>query len=329
MEVQPDLRLARNLVSRRVALKICFLAIAVISFLPAQSLAESKPLLNLENRISIEEVNRDIEERSTPPDGRKSFYFGFDLRSGPLEDARQYLPFLDYLGRSTGYSFKLRFTPKNSSITDDLGTGKVHFAAVGAVSFIRAHDEYGVVSLARGVNSLGKSEYQSVIVVSPESHIQSLGDLKGGRLAFGAATSTQGHLIPRIVLAENGIDLGDLAAYEYTGSHRNCANAVIKGAFDACGMQDTMANIMAREGLLRILHTSRYYPSSGIAVNKDVPSVVFEKVRRALLDFDPLGRDKNDLYDWQKTEMPNGFQAANATDYAELRSWLAWLEPLK
>lgn len=296
--------------------------VTVFLFAAVPSLADEGPSLNLQDRISVDEVNRALEERGEQTGEEKTFSFGFDLRAGPLEDARQYLPFLDYLDRSTGYGFKLRFTPKSSSIIEDLGTGKIDFAAIGAVSFIQALEKYGALSLARGVNNLGRIEYQSLIVVSPESPIRNLGELKGRRFAFGSVSSTQGYLIPRIVLMERGIALDDLAAYDFTGSYRNCANAVITGAFDACGMQDTMARFMAGEGLVRILHASRYYPSSGIAANKDIPPAVLEKVKRALLDFDPLGRDKGGLYNWRKTEMPNGFKAGAPSDYIVLRDWM-------
>ncbi len=74
---------------------------------------------------------------------------------------------------------------------------------------------------------------------------------------------------------------------------------------------------------------SRYYPSSGMAANKDVPPTALKKVKRALLDFDPLGRDKEGLYNWQKTEMPNGFKAGGAADYAVLRDWMVRLGALK
>ncbi|MBL7163591.1 MAG: phosphate/phosphite/phosphonate ABC transporter substrate-binding protein [Anaerolineales bacterium] len=249
------------------------------------------------------------------------FYFGFDLRANPQEDARQYLPFLQYLEETTGYTFELRFTPKDGQIVDDLGTGVVQFAAIGAVSYIQAHAQYGVIPLARGLNSLGQAEYQSVIVVAPDSPIETIEDLGGVRFAFGSVTSTQGHLIPRIILVEYGLTLDDLAAYAYTGSHHNCANAVTAGRFDACGMQDTMGEELAEAGLLRIIHTSRYYPSSGIAANKDVPPEVLDKVLQALLDFDPLGREAAALYHWDKTEMPNGFVEARDEDYAKLREW--------
>lgn len=249
------------------------------------------------------------------------FYFGFDLRASPQEDARQYLPFLEYLEGTTGLQFELRFISKQSTITEDLGTGIIHFAAIGAGSYLLVSEKYGATSLVRGVNREGKAEYRSCIVVSPDSTIVNIEELRNKFIAFGSESSTQGYLIPRIILSENNLKLEDFAGHKFTGSHRNCAEEVISGRSDACGMQDTMANHLARQGLLKILHTSRYYPSSGIAVNKDVPQQVREKVKRALLDFQPTGRDAEGLYNWEYTEMPNGFVESKDEDYDTLRHW--------
>ena len=38
--------------------------------------------------------------------------------------------------------------------------------------------------------------------------------LRGRRFAFGSVSSTQGHLIPRIVMLEHGIRLADLGSAE-------------------------------------------------------------------------------------------------------------------
>lgn len=257
-----------------------------------------------------------------PQEGSKQFQFGFDLRSSPQEDARQYLPFLNYLEKKTGYRFKLRFTPRDGEIVDDLGNGIIQFAAIGAVSYIQAADKYNVKPLVRGANIENKAEYQSMLIVRLNSPIRKLDDLRGKRLAFGSRTSTQGHLIPRIVLSKNNIKLSQLHSYEYMGSHQKCADAVISGRFDACGLQDTMAKELERQHKVRILHHSGYYPSSGVAVNKDVAEEVMLKVRQAMLDFRPKGKDGAKLYNWNKTEMPNGFVAADSNDYVSLRKWL-------
>lgn len=269
--------------------------------------------LDLKDRTPLPEINAALRSKQD-----RILRFGFDLRAEPAQDARRYLPFLRYLERATGYRFELHFTPSQSSIVDDLGRGVVHFAAVGAGSFLLAREKYGAVPLVRGVNSQGNAEYQSLIIVPPGSPLQRVQDLRGRRLAFGSPTSTQGYFIPAIELAEQGIGLADLGGYFFTGSHRECANAAIAGRAEACGIQDTMGHELARSGLVRILVASRAFPSSGIAASRDIPPEVLAKVRRALLDFQPRGKDAAGLQDWEKTEMPLGFIEAQADDYQEL-----------
>lgn len=137
--------------------------------------------------------------------------FGFDLRSSPDEDARQYLPFLKYLEGATGLHFDLSFISNNNTVVDRLGTGKVQFAAIGADTYIQAHTRYGIIPLVRGLNAQGRAEYRAVIIVAPDSPTRKIEELRGKRFAFGSVTSTQGHLIPRIMLSEHGISLDDLA----------------------------------------------------------------------------------------------------------------------
>jgi len=251
----------------------------------------------------------------------ETFYFGFDLRASPQEDAAQYLPFLKYLENTTGYRFKLHFTSKNSSAVDELGKDVTQLSAIGATSFLEAQAKYDAISLVRGLNKQNKAEYQSVFVVRPNSKIRKITDIKGKRLAFGSTDSTQGHLIPRIMLKENGINLNHLRTYDYTGSHQNCAEAVVSGKFDVCGMQDQLANKLASQGLIKIIHTSKYYPSSGIAASKHIEAEALQKITQALLDFSPNGKHKQGLFHWERTEMPLGFTKTSQDDYDELKQW--------
>jgi len=60
-------------------------------------------------------------------------------------------------------------------------------------------------------------------------------------------------------------------------------------------MQDKLAFKLKQELSIKILTLSHYYPRSGIAVNKDVPKEEADKVKIALLKFDPLGKHKEEL----------------------------------
>lgn len=288
--------------------------------IPVQQVSNQERLSDIELQQKIFHEQED-KNNITATHHRDTYYFGFDLRGSPQEDAAQYLPFLSYLGEATGYQFKLHFTPKNSSTVAELGKNITQFAAMGANGYLRARMKYDAKAIVRGLNLDGKAEYQSVFVVRPGSGISSVSDIKGRSLAFGSENSTQGHLIPRILLTENDISLNDLRSYEYTGSHQNCAEAVVSGKFDVCGMQDKLGKSLASQGMVKILYTSHYYPSSGIVVNKTVPDEVVARVRQALVDFDPQGKHSKNLYNWDRTEMARGFVAANDVDYENLRFW--------
>lgn len=253
---------------------------------------------------------------------RNMLFVGFDLRLSPEEDAKLYEPFMDYLSKKTGYDFRLRFTSEYEDTQENLGTGKVQFAAIGAVSYINAVNKYGAKILARGLNKNNEAMYQSIIFTRPDSDIRTLKEIKGRSFAFGSEDSTQGHLIPREMLDDAGITLDDLSKYEYTGSHKNAVDAVMNGTFDAGGGQDTLVKKMAKQGKIKIVKVSKYYPSSGMAANKDVSPEIMEKVKKALLELDPLGRHKDMLPGWEQTEMPNGFTDAKEEDYTELREMM-------
>ena len=254
-----------------------------------------------------------------PQDNEDVIYFGFDLRLSPKEDARIYSPFLQYLSEETGHTFKIHFTHEYGNTVDDLGEGVTQFAALGALSYINAHERYGATCLVRGLNADGRDEYRAAIVTCPDSNISEIEDIRGKTFCFGSFYSTQGHLIPRKMLKDNNITLSDLEDFTYAGSHLNCAKSVIAGECCAGAMQDTLAFSLENEGLIRIIAFSDYYPSSGISANKDVDPALVEAVKKALLDIDPKGEHAYMLTDWDKTEMPNGFVEAHDEDYAQLR----------
>jgi phosphonate transport system substrate-binding protein len=240
-----------------------------------------------------------------------TLWFGFDLRLGPKEEVSIYTPFLQYLEKATGRRFRIKFTQKYEDTVKNLGTGVTDFAAIGPLSYVIGEREYGIRYLVSGVNSDGDPQYHSIIFSRSDSPLQNLNDLRGKCFAFGSEMSTQGHLIPRKMLEDAGIPLDHLSEYLYTGSHLNAIKAVLNGACDAGGIQDTLAHRLASEGKIKIIKISEPYPSSLIAYNSALDAKIVESIRSALLAFEPRGRHKDMLADWDKTEMPLGFSRIN------------------
>ncbi|MCL4370838.1 MAG: PhnD/SsuA/transferrin family substrate-binding protein [Chloroflexi bacterium] len=227
--------------------------------------------------------------------------------------------------RATGRAFRLHVTPRDGNVVDEVGAGQVDFAIVGTLSYLQARERFGGRALARGLNTEGEPTYRAAIITRPDGVIRALSDLRGRSFAFGAPNSTQGNLIPRMMLAGEEINLSDLRGYEYTNSHAATASAVVNGRDDAGGMQDTLALALQSRGLVRIVAQSPPYPSSGVMVSATVPEDVAELVRKALLTFDPTGRDASGLYHWDRSEMPRGFAPAQDEDYEVLRQWASSL----
>lgn len=277
---------------------------------------------NGRKEINLNNVLRNGELRKIKLDNAESVYkFGFDLRRSLREDVNQYQPFINYLESTTGLKFELHITKKGDNISDDIGTGKIQFAAVGAGTYIHASEKYSPIPLVRGVTSEGKPEYQSVLFTLPKSDINSVEDIRGKSFAFGSYNSTQGHIIPRIILRNKKITLKDLKTYDWMASHKEVANAVIRGDYDVGGIQDLLGWELEKSGLIKIIHVSKFYPSSGIIAYGGVPEEVISNVMNALLSFESIGKDSANLVNWDKTEMANGFIKAQKGDYKELTKW--------
>lgn len=275
-----------------------------------------------EKPVDVDLSNRSYAEvRSLAVESQDVIHFGFDRRLETKEDVRMYVPLLKFLEQETGYQFKVHVAPANSSIVEELGQGKIEMAAIGTLGYLQAREKYGVLITVRGLNVEDKDKYKAAIVTLPDSSIKTMADINGRSFAFGDPASTQGHLIPMMMLSINGIELNTLNYYQYFSSHAEVANAVMSGRFDAGGLQDTLAKSLEAKGLLKIVAMSEEFPSSGIAFAPGVDKEIITSITEALLIFEPNGKDSANLYHWEMSEMPNGFTKAGDEDYNTLREW--------
>ena len=86
----------------RLSLQWLVLIFLTFSYLAGCSNDQQEKNLDLSLPASLDEIQA---VTSADEKRQSTFNFGFDLRHGPKEDAKQYLPLLKYLQQVTGYSF--------------------------------------------------------------------------------------------------------------------------------------------------------------------------------------------------------------------------------
>lgn len=143
----------------------------------------------------------------------------------------------DCLSKLTGLTYNIEVGTNFAASIEAMGAGKAPFGFLNTFSAILAKEKYGVTPLLVSLrNYKGKPEnfYQGQFIANKESGIKTIADLKGKTFCFVEPNSTSGYIIPRIVLAANGVNPDtDLAGSQNAGSHDNVAIAVYKGDCDA------------------------------------------------------------------------------------------------
>ncbi len=302
------------------ALRLTFPLLSLVLVLFAGvACSDETPLrsVSLQQRLLAQEVY------APTPTSPTCWQLGFDRRLEPKEDVRQAASLARWLQRATGLAWCIWITSPGEALIEQLCNGEVDFAIMGTVSYLQAHHRCGAKIVVRGVNSTNEDVYRAAIVVPVHSSIATLSELRGRSFAFGAPNSTQGHLIPRLMLQDAGLTLNDLRIFTFNESHAATAKAVTSGRYDAGALQDTLALNLAERGLVRILALSDPYPSSGIVAAPDAPAQTIALTQNALVRLDPQGADAAALYHWERSEMPRGFVHAEDADYQTLRQLAA------
>ncbi|MEE8372187.1 MAG: phosphonate ABC transporter substrate-binding protein [Dehalococcoidia bacterium] len=215
----------------------------------------------------------------------------------PADDAtemlRQYEPVVEYMESVLGLDVEVQVTTDYTAAIIAMKQKHIEMAWFGPFSYILAAEEAGAEALANGVRrDTGKATYKSIIITRADSGIETLDDLKGRTFAFVDPASTSGHLIPRKMLVENGIDPEeDFSAMQWAGTHNAVELAVKNGHVDAGALGDTTHRRMLEEGHIDpgeifVVHESEPIPGSPIVVRGDLPQDLKDRIKQALIGMD-------------------------------------------
>ncbi|RJQ17704.1 MAG: phosphate/phosphite/phosphonate ABC transporter substrate-binding protein [Nitrospiraceae bacterium] len=161
----------------------------------------------------------------------------------------RFAPLSDYLSRKIGKPVVMEISKDYKEHIDKIGKNKVDIAFMGPVSYVGLVEKYGSKPILARLEITGKPVFMGAVITSKNSKIKTLADLKGKKFAFVDPESTMGHLVPRYMLLEAGVDVKDLAESKFLYNHHNVALGVLTGDFDAGAVKEDVFYEYEKRGL--------------------------------------------------------------------------------
>lgn len=243
--------------------------------------------------------------------------FGVYASDKPTTVVKQFRPLLNVLekemSKALGKKVKIKMTVTRTyeEGIKNLVEGKVDFARLGPVSYIRAKKQEPKLEILAIESRNGKKKFPGIICVVKNSTIKRVKQLKGKTFAFGDELSTIGRYLAQQYLLDNGIKYNDLKKYEYLGRHDKVGMAVAGGRFDAGALKESTFKKLVQEGQpLQRLASFKNVTKPWIAAGS-MPGNVYRTLRRCLLAI----KDPGALEALKK----DGFLPGNDNDYDSIR----------
>ena len=186
----------------------------------------------------------------------------------PAEIYRKFKPFVEYLSRKIGKRVVLRVMPNFSSAPDAFESGSAALGFLTCMAFLDSRKLARVKPIA--MTSIdGKPYHRAAIVTREHSNIEDIKELKGRTFAFVDKKSTSGFILPKKMLKDSGISLGDLAEYKFYNYHEDVIRAVLDGEADAGGVMETTA-LQHSGGGLRVVAVSEPIPAFVVCASREM-----------------------------------------------------------
>ncbi len=209
----------------------------------------------------------------------------------PTELARKYQPMIDYLQKQLGV--KVQYVPviDYGAAVSALAAGKIDFAWLGGFTYVQAKVMAGAQPVVmRDIDR----QFKSVFIASTTAGITKPEDMKGKSFAFGAKSSTSGHLFPRHFLMttyhiDPEKDFGGQPVF--SGAHDATVKMVESGKVQAGALNIEVWHRMSEanrfdKSRVKAIWTTPEYVDYVWTARKDLPPELIQKFAAAFLSLD-------------------------------------------
>lgn len=236
----------------------------------------------------------------------------------PTELARKYQPLVDHLEKSLGV--KVVYVPviDYGAAVSALSAGKIDFAWLGGFTFVQAK----VMAGARPVVMRDiDREFHSVFIANTASGINKPEELRGKSFAFGAKSSTSGHLFPRHFLTTTfriNPEQDFAGAPLYSGAHDATVKMVESGKVQSGALNIEVWNRMLAgdkfdKTKVKAIWTTPAFVDYVWTARKDLPAATVQKFANAFLTLDATKPAEKAVLDLQGARK---FVPAKVEDFA-------------
>lgn len=196
-----------------------------------------------------------------------------------------------FMEAETGIKAKVFVPTSYAAVVEALRNDNAHIAYFSGWPYLIAHQTADMDLLVVEERD-GKPFYYSQWYVAKDSPIKSLADLKGKPVAFTSQTSTSGYLFPMAKVIEEGHLKANQDPKEFfgevlfAGGYESALKALVAGKVEAAAASDyAPARYLTEEeqGKIQVLTKQGPAPTHGIAIKRNLPPEVREKVKAALL----------------------------------------------
>ena len=265
------------------------------------------------------------------PKATKTLRIGFV----PAENAQQVMhnaqPLVEILRKELAMDIQPFVATDYTGVVEALRVGKLDVAFLAPASYVLAKNEADIKVVLKSERK-GIPSYYAAIITRADSGIKTLDDLRGKTFAFGDSLSTTGHVFPRKMFKERGIDPArDFTKILYSGGHDATVLSVLNRKVDAGATyanspdnQDTawMRYLKDPEDIMKIraIAFSEPIPADNLVIRGDLDEAIAKQIIDIFLNLsrDPAGKKMlRDLY------QIDGFVSANDKDYDSVREAFA------
>jgi phosphonate transport system substrate-binding protein len=223
----------------------------------------------------------------------------------PTELQRKFKPLGDYLKKETGLD--VQFTPVTdyAAVVEGLASHKIDLAWLGGFTFVQAkiRTHGGALPIVQRAED---EKFTSKFIVPAASPAKSLADLKGKNFAFGAPSSTSGHLMPRYYLLKAGVNPDtDFKAIAFSGAHDATVAFVASGRAEGGVLNASVWDKLVEEhnpnaAKVRVLATTPPYYDYNWTVRPGLDPALTKKLTDAFLKLDPARPEDKEIMDLQR-----------------------------